>query len=584
VIELGKHELARIFNAIGTLLEVRGENPFKVRTYYKAARTLERLTEDLEKLIQEDRLKEIPGFGTALIGKTLEWKNTGTINYYEELLQSTPPGLLELLRVPGLGPKKIATLTSALSLTNLEMLEEACRENKLIGLPGFGPKTKEKIAAGIQFLKKQRNYFLWEEGMEWALRLQEQLAAQSMVSQVEVAGDLRRCLPVADRIDLVAAATDPAAAKAYFSGLAPNQNRKGDECFPDGTGENFIVLPNNMRVRLAVVPPEEFATTLLHYTGSRPHNQGLSRHAENNGFTLRKDGLFSGEELIPCRKEADLYRHLGLAYIPPELREDLGELKVAADGQLPELIQPEEIQGLFHVHTTYSDGLNTLREMVEGAISRGYHYLGIADHSQNAYYAHGLKKVALEEQWAEIEQLNQEFPHFIIFKGIEADILPSGELDYDPETLAQFDFVIGSIHSHFRMDEAEMTTRLLKALDNPYLTMLGHPTGRILLTRPGYKVNLEAILQKAAEKGTIIEFNANPYRLDLDWRWCRRAKELGVTIAINPDAHTVAELDLARTSLPVARKGWLEKADVFNTKTAGELRAFFARINNLNIS
>lgn len=574
---MSKHELARIFNAIGTLLELKGENPFKVQSYYKAARTVERLTEDLADLIRDDRLKEIPGFGAALIAKTLEWAKTGTIGYYEELIQTTPPGLLELLRVPGLGPKKIARLTSALGITDLEALEEACRENKLIGLPGFGPKTQAKIGAGIQFLKEHRNRFLWTEGMEWARQLQAHLAAHPKVSQVEIAGDLRRGQPVADRIDLVAATTDPAAVAADLASSEFNQNRKAVAGGGHGTGETTILLPSNITVHLRAVPPEGFPTALLYSTGNPAHHQALTRLAAEGGFTLRQDGLFKAEEFIPCQGEADLYRHLGLAYIPPELRENRGELEAAASGHLPELIRPEDIQGLFHVHTTYSDGLCTLREMVEGAISRGYHYLGIADHSQSAFYAHGLKTAALEEQWAEIEQLNREYPHFKIFKGIEADILPSGELDYDPEILAQFDFVIGSIHSHFRMGEAEMTARLLKALDNPYLTMLGHPTGRILLTRPGYNVNLEAILEKAAATGRIIEFNANPYRLDLDWRWCRRAKELGIPIAINPDAHTVAELDLARTSIPVVRKGWLEKADVFNTKTSAEILTYFKK-------
>jgi len=574
---LSKHELARIFNAIGTLLEVKGENPFKVRTYYKAARTIENLTEDLEELIREDRLKKIPGFGAALVSKTLEWAKTGSISYYEELIQTTPPGVLELLRVPGLGPKKVARLTSALHITDLETLEKACRDKKLTGLTGFGPKTQEKIAAGIQFLKEHRNHFLWVEGMEWALKLRDHLAAHPKVSQVEVTGDLRRGQPVADRIDLVAAATEPSTVTAYLTGSEFNQNRNSAVKVQHGTGATTIVLPNKIPVHLTVVPPEEFPPTLLYYTGNPAHHQALSRLAADRGFILRRDGLFKAEEFIPCREEAELYHHLGMAYIPPELRENLGELEAAADDRLPELIQPEDIQGLFHVHTTYSDGLNTLRQMVEGAISLGYHYLGIADHSQSAYYAHGLKKAALEEQWAQIEQLNREYPHFKIFKGIEADILPSGELDYDPETLAQFDFVIGSIHSHFHIGEAEMTARLLKALDNPYLTMLGHPTGRILLTRPGYNVNMEAILEKTAATGRIIEFNANPYRLDLDWRWCQRAKELGIPIAVNPDAHTVAELDLARTSIPVVRKGWLEKADVFNTKTTAEVLAFFKK-------
>ncbi|HEY8392757.1 MAG TPA: DNA polymerase/3'-5' exonuclease PolX [Capillibacterium sp.] len=574
---MNKYELARIFHSIGTLLELKGENPFKVQTYYKAARTVENLTEEITELIREDRLKEIPGFGAALIGKTIEWAKTGTISYYEELRQTTPPGLLELLRLPGLGPKKIARLNADLGITDLETLEAACRENKLTTLPGFGPKTQGKILAGLQFLKEHRNCFLWTEGMEWARKLQEYLAAHPKASQVEIAGDLRRGQPVADRIDLVAATTDPPAVAAALTASEFNQDHKAAVHSELGVNETGITLPNNITVHLYAAPPEKFPAVLLYRTGNHPHFEALSRLAAQGGFTLRPDGLFKGEEIISCRDEAELYRHLGLVFIPPELRENLGELEAAAGGSLPAPVRPEDLQGLFHVHTNYSDGLCSLREMVEGAIERGYHYLGIADHSQSAFYAHGLKKAALEKQWVEIDQLNREYPHFKIFKGIEADILPSGELDYDPETLAQFDFVIASVHSHFQMEEAEMTARLLKALDNPYVTMLGHPTGRLLLTRPGYRVDLEAVLEKVAATGRIIEFNANPFRLDLDWRWCRRAKELGIPIAVNPDAHSVAELDLTRTSIPVVRKGWLTKADVFNTRTIREILAYFKR-------
>ncbi len=571
---MSKHELARIFHEIGTLLEIKGENPFKVRAYYKAAHTIDNLKDDLEELIQKDRLNEVPGFGTALSQKVLEWKNTGTISFYEQLKQTTPPGLLDLLRVPGLGPKKVAVISSALHITDLEMLETACRENKLINLPGFGLKTQEKIIAGLQFLKEHRSSFLWMVGMEWALKLQAALNAHPAVIQGEIAGSLRRCLPVINSIDLIAATDNPAAVMAFFTGpdLAKKLQIDIKEITRRGERESTLVLQNDLPVNLTVTEPQHFPAALRYSTGSHGHNQALNRHARDLGYELRPDGLRKGETQIDCRDETELYQHLGLSYIPPELRENLGELEAAVDNKVPKLVQPEELQGLFHVHTNYSDGHCSLREMVTAAISRGYHYLGIADHSQSAFYAHGLSKEALSKQWAEIDQLNQEYPDFKIFKGIEADILPSGDLDYDPETLAQFDFVIGSIHTQFRLGEVEMTERILKAMDNPYFTMLGHPTGRLLLSRPAYAVNLEPIIKKAAATGTIIEFNANPYRLDLDWSWCRQAKALGVSIAINPDAHAVEELDLARLSLPMARKGWLEKNDVFNTKTSAEIQ------------
>ena len=576
---MSKHDLAHLFNQIGTLVEVRGENPFKARAYYKAARTIESLETDLDELIRNDQLKEVPGFGPAITQKILEWKETGTIGYYEELKEATPSGLLDLLRVPGLGPKKVAVLASTLQITNLEMLEEACRENKLLTVPGFGPKTQAKIAAGIEFIKEHQGRFLWIQGMEWARKFRTALAAHPAVSQVEIAGSLRRCLPLNSRIDLVAASTSPAVVTTYFtsSELEKKLELSGKIVTKQTAEESTIIFQREFEVHLSVVPPEAFPYALWFHTGNEGHKQALSQRAAKLGYKLQTDGLWKGTTPVVCQNEAELYQHLGLVYIPPELRENRGELEVAAATCLPELVKPEDIQGVFHVHTNNSDGLSTLREMVEGAINRGYHYLGFADHSQSAFYAHGLTKEALRRQWQEIDQLNREYPHFKIFKGIEADILPSGELDYDPETLAQFDFVIGSIHSHFQMGEAEMTERILKAMDNPYLTMLGHPSGRILLTRPAYQVNLEPVIKKAAENRIIIEFNANPYRMDLDWRWCQRAKELGVPIAINPDAHSVEELDLTRLSIPVARKGWLEKNDVFNTKTSAAILAYFGR-------
>ena len=574
--------MADLFNQIGTLLEVRGENPFKAKAYYKAAQTIESLETDLDELIRNERLKEIPGFGPAITQKILEWKSTGTIAYYEELMKTTPLGLLDLLRVPGLGPKKIAVLASALQITDLEMLEEACHNNRLLTVPGFGPKTQAKIAAGLEFIRAHQSSFLWGQGMEWALKFQRALAAHPAVSQVEIAGSLRRCLPLNRRIDLVAASPRPPEVTAFFTGseLENQLELSGKVVIQQTAEESTITFQREFNVHLIVVPPEVFPFALWFHTGNEEHKQAMIQRAAQLGYQLRPDGLQKGTTPVGCHNEAELYQCLGLAYIPAELRENRGELEAAAANRLPKLVEPEDIQGLFHVHTNNSDGLSTLREMVEGAISRGYHYLGIADHSQSAYYAHGLTKEALRRQWAAIDELNQEYPHFRIFKGIEADILPSGELDYDPETLSQFDFVVGSVHSHFQMDEVEMTERILKAMDNPYLTMLGHPSGRILLSRPAYRVNLEPVIEKAAEKGIIIEFNANPYRMDLDWPWCLQAKKRGVPIAVNPDAHSVGELDFTRLSIPVVRKGWLEKSDVFNTKTAVEIAAFFSRKKN----
>lgn len=562
--------MARIFNELGVLLELQGENPFKSRAYYNAARTLENLSGDLASLVRTNGLAELPGFGPAITKKVAEWVETGTIRYYEELRGQTPAGLFELLGVPGLGPRKISQIHSALGVTNLEELERACHSDQLAGLPGFGAKTQEKICAGIRFLKDHRGEYLLFEALKLGVMFRERLADHPMVQRVELAGSCRRFKETVKDLDLVVAATDPETVIQFF-----NTQPEVIQVVASGGTKSSVTLKTGINADLRVVTLAEFPHVLQHFTGSKDHNTALRHLAKQQGYKVNEYGLFRDEAPIYCRDEAEIYRTLGFAYIPPELREDLGELEAAANDQLPELIQPEDLNGLFHIHTTASDGANSLREMVEAAIARGYTYLGVTDHSQAAVYAHGLTPDRLRMQAAEVERLSREYPGFRIFRGIEADILGNGALDYTPAILAEFDFVIGSVHSQFKLTPAEMTARVLKALDNPYLTMLGHPTGRILLGRPGYELDLEAVLTKAAERGIIIEFNANPYRLDLDWRWLRRAKLLGVMTAINPDAHAVSELDLARACLPIARKGWLEPSDVLNTRTMEEVAAYF---------
>ncbi|NLW09217.1 MAG: DNA polymerase/3'-5' exonuclease PolX [Firmicutes bacterium] len=573
---MDRHELARIFNETGLLLELKGENPFKARAYYNAARTVENLGEDLEKLVKEERLHEVPGFGEAIVKKIHEWAQTGKIEFYENLKNTTPPGLLEFLRIPGLGPKRINQLYTVLKISSLEDLEEACAKDRLLTLPGFGARTQEKICAGVKFVKEHRGRFLWGEAMASALELREELAGYPAVSRVEVAGSLRRSTPVVKDANLVAATGDPRGTMAFLAGLPQVERVTGS-----GEAKISVLLRNGLNVDLQVVGEEEFPFALLYFTGSREHNIALSRLAKEMGYEVNKSGIFRGKERLSCRDEAEVYRQLGLLWIPPELRENRGEIEAAAGKQLPDLVEAGEIRGVFHVHSNYSDGGTPLAQMAEAAAAAGYQYLGMADHSRSAFYAGGLSEEELAAQGREIDALNREYRErgidFKIFKGIEVEILPSGELDYTPEVLRELDFVIGSVHSHFSMDRDAMTKRILKAMENPYLTMLGHPTGRLLLERPPYEVDLEAVLAKAAEKGVVIEFNANPYRLDLDWTWIRRAKEMGVLIAVNPDAHSPHELDLARSHLPVARKGWLERKDVFNTRTAVEAAEYFSR-------
>lgn len=567
---MDKSQLVAILNEIGLLLELRGENPFKSRAYYNAARTLENSNLDLEAAILEGRLHEWPGFGETLIKKILEWRETGTIKAYEELKQMTPPGLLTLLGIPGLGVKKIHLLHERLGITGPEDLAMACRQNKLLALPGMGVKTQEKILAGLQFLQKQQGLFLGAEVWRAIAPLVENLRRQPGVERVEVAGSLRRFSELVKDADLVAAAANPVHLIQSFISWP-----RVKQVIASGTTKASVILADGLNVDLRVVESRQFPHLWQHFTGSKEHNTALRHLAKAMGYRMNEYGLFKGNEVIYCRDEAEIYQFLGLDAIPPELREDMGEIVAATSHLLPELVTAGEIRGVFHVHTLASDGTASLRELVEACLERGYSYLGVSDHSRSAVYARGLALERLELQMEEIDQLNREYAGFKIFKGIEADILADGRLDYPDEVLARLDFVIGSIHSHFQMSREAMTDRILKALDNPYLTMLGHPSGRILLQRPPYEADLEAVIGRAVQNGVILEFNASPWRLDLDWRWCKKAKEQGAIIAINPDAHSLDELDLIYLNLAVARKGWLEAGDIFNTRTREEVASYF---------
>ncbi len=571
---MDKHELTRIFNEIGLLLELKGDNPFKTRAYYNAARTLENLNEDLQILLDEQRLLEIPGFGDAIAKKINEWAITGTIGYYENLKAAIPRELFDLLRIPGLGPKKISQVYSQLGITSIDALEKACLDNKLAAISGFGVKTQEKICAGIRFVREHQEEHLSFIILPMAIALRNELTDHPAVERIEIAGSLRRSKEVVHDLDLLAASNNPISVAEYFTKLSMVH-----QVIASGETKVSVVLQSGINADLRIVTPREYPHALQHFTGSKEHNTSLRHLAKQLGYKVNEYGLFKEgeEEPILCLNEAEIYEQLGLKYVPPELREDLGEIEAAKTGDLPVLVEPKDLKGIFHIHTTYSDGIHGLREMVEASIEKGFSYIGIADHSRVATYAHGLTTDALKRQFQEIESISREYPDFKIFKGIEADILVSGELDYTPEILADFDFVVGSIHSHFQMNREDMTARILKAMDNPLLTILGHPTGRILLERAGYEIDMEQILMKAAERHVIIEFNANPHRLDMDWRWCRRAKEAGVLIAINPDAHSIQELDLARSAVYVARKGWLEAKDVFNTRNYTEIGAFFGK-------
>ncbi len=486
-----------------------------------------------------------------------------------------------MMRIPGVGPKKINAIYNQLHVTSIDELEQACKDDRVARLPGFGKKTQDKILQGIAFLAQHADRVLYPLAERESERLCAALATLPEIVRLQVGGSIRRRRETVKDIDIVASVDDQASSEVrnaimdFFTGRPEVRSITGK-----GETKASVVLGSGLAADLRLVNDSRFPYTLHHFTGSREHHIALRRRALSMNMTINDYGLFKvrdgEEELVPCQNEADIYAALGMAYIEPELREDMGEIEAAIRGTLPVLVQESDLRGVLHAHTTASDGHNTLREMAEACLARGFSYLGITDHSQSVAYAHGLSVDDLRRQGEEIDRLNEEFAgRFRILKGTECDIMRDGSLDYDDSVLAELDFVIASIHSNFNLPPQEQTQRMLRAIANPYVDIIGHPTGRLLLEREGYKLDMEAVIEAASVRGTCIEINANPSRLDLDWRLVHRAREKGVKIPICPDAHTLAGLDDMRYGIGVARKGWLRAGDVLNTMDAEALLTFF---------
>jgi DNA polymerase (family 10) len=573
-----KQQLSQMLADIALFLELQGENAFKMRAYQTAARIVEQLDGDLITLLQEGQLASIKGIGKTIGQHIREYLETGGITYNDELRAQVPPILFELIKIPGLGPKKAMLLYENLHINSIGELEYACRENRLLSLPGFGAKTQAMILRGIEYVKQFQGRYLLGDAWPIAEKIAEYLTRQAVVERAQVAGSIRRRKETAKDIDIVVASNRPESVMELVVGMPGVQ-----QVVSRGLTKTSVMLTTGMHVDVRVVAPDEFMYAVHHFTGSKEHHIELRGLLKDRGLKLNEYGLenTAGERLLVA-DEAALYATLGLSYIAPELREGLGEISEAAVGPLPVLVTEEDIKGGLHVHTLYSDGSDSITDMVKAAQKMGWGYLGITDHSQTAVYAKGLKAEKVVAQRQEIERLNAENPEFVIFAGIESDILPDGTLDYPDEILEQFDFVIASVHSVFRQSEADMTRRIIKAIENPYVSILGHATGRILLAREGYLLDLPAIIAAAASTGTIMEINASPYRLDLDWRWCRKAREQGVLMSINPDAHAMSELEYMRYGLAIARKGWLTVDDVINTRTAAEILPILQRKRKRN--
>ena len=579
---MNKKEISDILEEMGTLLELQGANPFKSRAFHNAARAIEGLPGDVETIVAAGTLREVKGIGESIARIITELVQHGSSQEHKELRSGVPEGVLQMLQIQGLGPKKVKILFEKLQIIGVDELERAARGGRLASLGGFGKKTEENILKGIQTVRSHADKSLYPVAAEAARAMLDALRKERGVLRAEVAGSLRRRKEVVGDIDLLVSAHEKSRA-----GLMDRFTTHPDvqSIIAKGDTKSSVMLKQGIHCDLRIVRDEEFPFALNYFTGSKEHNVEMRSRARRHGWSLNEYALSKLTEaeagrkpdrLPVCNDESDIYKALGLAYVPPELRENNGEFEAAENDQIPVLIDEKDIKGTFHCHSTYSDGVNTIEQMAEAARKKGWSYLGIADHSKVAAYAGGLSVDKVKDQIKAIDALNARAKNFRIFKGTECDILPDGTLDYPDKVLALFDYVVISIHSSFSKSEDEMTRRIVKGLKNKYVTMLGHPTGRLLLARDPYPVNMTKVIDAAAEYGKFVEINAHAMRLDLDWRLCKYARDKGVGIAINPDAHSVEGLNDVAYGVGIARKGWLRKQDVINAGTVDDVLKSFA--------
>jgi DNA polymerase (family 10) len=580
---MNKKQIAAILDEMGTLFELKGENPFKCRAFHNAARVLEGLTSDLAMLVASGEIRSVKGIGEHLSKLITELVQTGKCKEYDEVKSSLPEGLLQMIRIQGLGPKRVKTLYEKLKIQSIEELRRACDEHRLAALEGFGEKTEENILKGIALLASVSDRHLFSQAKKEAEPILGALRNVKGVKRCEVAGSLRRKREIIGDIDILVSAAEKDRKKIFdvFVTLPDVQ-----EVIARGDTKSSVLLASGIQCDLRVVNEVEYPFALSYFTGSKEHNVAMRSRALSFGLSLNEYGFSRPEgkkaaaarSMPRCSDEAGIYRSLKLAYVEPELRENMGEIEEAAAGSLPMLIEDRDILGTFHCHTSYSDGLNTLEEMTEGAKALGWKYLGIADHSKVAAYAGGLSPEKVKLQLKAIDAINTRQKQFRLFKGTEVDIMSDGSLDYSDKILSSFDYVVAAIHSKFKMTEEEATKRMIKALKNKYVTFIGHPTGRLLLSREGYPINMTRVIDAASDYGKGIEINAHPFRLDLDWRFVKYAKQKKVPIFINPDAHTVEGLSDVYYGVGIARKGWLEPKNVVNTWTVPEVESLFRSI------
>jgi len=575
---MDKKDIVEVLERIGTMMEIKGENPFKVRAYFSGARTLQTMEEDLGTVIGEERLGDVPGIGKALTEKIETLFATGELEFYDNLLASVPPGLLDLLDIPGLGGKKIKALYEQLDVDSIESLTQVCNEGKVAELKGFGEKTQEKILSGIKNREIYAARHLWWKARKVADRILPGLEDLPQVERVEAAGSLRRGMETVGDLDFLVASSDPGPVMDWFTSMEGIA-----EVTAHGDTKSSVRFEDGMQADLRVVPSEQFFFALHHFTGSKDHNVRMRQKALSLGLSLSEWGLRPEEEKDSSRKagpveahsEEDIFKALGLQYVPPALREGMGEVEAAERNELPKLLEYSDLKGCFHNHTTASDGRNTLDEMTAEAEARGWEYLGIADHSKASFQANGLDEERLSKQIEAIRELNESGKFRChVFAGSEVDVLSRGKLDFEDSVLDSLDYVVASVHNGLTQDEETMTTRIITALEHPKVTMFGHLSTRLLLRREPSQMNVARIIDAAIANGKILELNSNPMRLDMDWRHWRRAAEKGLLCCINPDAHALHQFDYQLAGVHAARKGWLTTENVLNTRTLPEIKEY----------
>ena len=560
--------IASIFEEIADLLDIQGANPFRVRAYRNASRTIGELGTDVKTLLERGTAPtDIPGIGEDLARKINEILATGKCNFLERLRKEVPPAITELLKIPGLGPKRVKTLWHDLDIQTLEQLMRAAKDGRIRELPGFGDKTEQHILEAAQAHLSQAHRFKLAVAAQYAEAFAAYLRKVKGVEEVVIAGSFRRMRETVGDIDILVAAEEGSGAMDRFTGY-----EEVKDVLASGPTRGSVVLKSGIQVDVRVIPKQSWGAALVYFTGSKAHNIAIRRIAQDKGLKLNEYGVFKGDKPVAGADETSVYKSIGLPWIPPELREDRGEVEAAQAGKLPKLVELSDLKGDLHVHSKASDGHNTIHEMAQAAQSAGLEYIAMTEHSRRLTVAHGLDPVRLAKQGAEIDRLNRELKGITVLKGIEVDILEDGTLDLPDSALAELDIAVAAVHSKFDLPRAKQTDRILKAMDNPAVAILAHPTGRLIEEREPYDVDMQKIIRKARARNVALEVNAHPERLDLLDTYCQMAKQESVLVSINSDAHNSFEFGMLSFGVGQARRGWLEKKDVLNSRGLKDLR------------